>query len=1450
MAATVSNGAQQPLGNGAEANTVAGLEDPFTAGHVNQHPHPHRYSAFDTQLFSLNAASSPGQIKRTIEAHIAETDRRLGDASKLGTTLLEQRRELQEKLQEVEKQQDDAELSPELRERLRELEKEYNEVGRDSARAILAPRSRVVSAEEPAAASPAHFSTQATASPTKVTAPTRKQRNQPSSRVGDIQFAADISTSLLAQVRQLQAVLAEREEALKQLALEKSKLELEAEGFNQRLRALDENEQRYKDENWNLETQTHELLASVKDSSDREKKLNATLAAALAEKSRAQNELDELKLAHGKLSDDHSAAQKTYDSELHALRRIVDVGDAEKLSLQNRIEELTSQNQELAKAVAARLRAKEEGLDEYGLESEDLERDMSTPENSPPPSPTKGTPRHPGLESETLKSSLHHAHRMIQNLKGNIHREKTEKIELKRMLQEARDELEARRGDANLGSGSKRQKNKADTFKKPSRPDMLGGSRRIRTDVELEEAEWQDHDGDLTPSRSTATRQQPGAWPASVPTTDLSDAYQTANDTDAFETANERGTGTESEAFQTVDESMAGESTDELTETEERGTKGGRGGTIRAKRPEVLSSRMSFQSTASTSADEDQEEIQTPVQTQPQKYRLRLSKFINPRRSRSSIGTPNSAHSSAKNSPASFYDKSPPAQGGQSLFAELGGAGSDGEFSTPGRSSVISPKSTPGGAPQSASKSVVASPYPEIPSRPQMVDSAMMTEPWVPEPAKSDDTVAAIAPSERSSIASLPPLPSDFPLPPSHPGSPGVMDSSTQYTPLKSLQESPSRGLPTFITPPKTVWDEEQETSPPAPAPASLSLSQLATQETHPVDPDTPTPVTPMLAYSGISAQEVTPVEPEPLAIVEARPATAKKAEESRPSTAQKTAVGAGLLGSVGAALGLKRATDKDEPIIAEDQADMEGMRPQASSSHSRVPLQDISGNVANVPAEKVMEKPTVMNDQGAQTLLTSAQIDKALMDRVRTSTSPVPATVPLSAATYQSQSTGSSFVPPSPAASSRGRSLTTESQGSVVQKTVPAVSTPRRPGSSSSVRQSLTANHPPLPPDHKQAIVAAGGRLPSDAKTDRQIMGPPIAPASAYKRPQTPGERSIASPTRGGTTPRPRGSRAGATSQLSRRSSVSSFASELDERFNIHANALPGSHTFEPGTDPRMIQAITQTMIGEFLWKYTRKPGRGDMSSTRHRRYFWVHPYTKTLYWSDQDPQTAGRSELKAKSVAIEAVRVVTDDNPMPPGLHRKSIEVITPGRKIKFTASTGQRHETWFNALSYLLLRNQEDGNTNGVITDPTSLTAEDVDEFNPGVLPSRISLSSYNSRTTQNTAIRTSSRLSARQSSQMGDMTITTPTLAVPSNQDSVRKGSISRLSNMFRNSVGYGRLRSDGPGARTPGEEGQNGIYNASLVEDKHDSAEDLRKEMLQQERDSDRLENVRACCDGK
>lgn len=374
--------------------------------------------------------------------------------------------------------------------------------------------------------------------------------------------------------------------------------------------------------------------------------------------------------------------------------------------------------------------------------------------------------------------------------------------------------------------------------------------------------------------------------------------------------------------------------------------------------------------------------------------------------------------------------------------------------------------------------------------------------------------------------------------------------------------------------------------------------------------------------------------------------------------------------------------------------------------------------------------------------------------------------------------------------------------------------------------------------------------------------MGPPLWPASAMKnRPRTPSAQSrpMSSQSARGTST-PRAARTGSLTgpgpadlqrprlgARSRQSSVSSFTSEIETRFNMRAGEMAmDANGFGPNTDPRMIQAITQTMIGEYLWKYTRKTGRGEMSEKRHRRYFWVHPYTRALHWSDDDPSASGRNEVKSKSVPIEAVRVVTDDNPMPPGLHRKSLIVVAPGRTIKFTCQTGQRHETWFNALSYLLLRTNEGQAEADEMA--TGITSEDVDEFNPqfGQRPANgtrprapPSLSSYNSRTTHNES--------------PGPDVMEIPTLTpsgsrrgatTPQQRPSI--GTLGRISGYWKSSGPklsgtFNSFRGRAPSAQNTS------IYEASEV---HDSAEDLREMIERQDRESDRLENVRACCDGR
>lgn len=1408
--------------------------------------------------------------------------------------------------------------------------------------------------------------------------PSRKQRNQPSSRVHDIEFATEISTSLLAQVRQLQSLLAEREDALKTVNLEKSRLELEAEGYAQRIRALDESEERYKDENWALETKTHELMAAVREGTDREGKLNSNLGAVAAEKGAMEREVEDLKQANAKLAEDQAAAQKANDAEINILRRNLSAGDTEKVTLQRKLDDMNTQNQELAKAVAMRLRQHETESTREVVRSRDSDGDdQATPENSPPPSPNKFTPRHNHLETETLRSSLGHAHRMIQNLRSTIHREKTEKIELKRMLQETRDEVEQRRRDstATNGATNKRQKTKADT-RKPPRPDLLGAGRK-KAEVEIQDTDWEDNAGEISPTSHRAPPIMNRDRRGDQSNDERSDAYQTATEADdPFETANEKDTTTESEAFQTGVESMAGESTDsdELTETEDR--------VNRTPRDRVSSltlakarDRTSYHSTASTSADEDDSEdpgtpsagpFSTP-RHRPRKKRSVLRKI---RPSGEAPMAVNSRPSSSRESPAtSFTRESSAAPEGQSLFAELAEAGSDdedGSFGPPMQFDAGSP-ATPRMLPGFDSRRPSAT-NAESPSKPAMVDSGVMTGPWEPEPS----TVSHI---DEENVRSAPATPkkatmSDAGTATEAVESPQLVSSGTQWTPMKPDADLNGDQALNVPTPPKMAWDgqnadDQRDVEAPdtSRTPVELHVSSISSQETEPVAPSFPelstsffvggtteptaalTPVPPEVAMSSISSQTSEPRSPVIPPLPEPEPAYVPDMAFSQLATADTLPVAAVLpepkvepvlsFSEQGTSTDVVEfsvsaiSSEETEPLepIAEPRADVpvveeaapepvlpqlsvsfstpaltepvapeipeviappvpqlalstvsavhtppiehtpiehtpdivilpsppprdENTRPSTMAGSSKgikdtppvlvrddspdkddadetatqqtgatLPLGTISGNAAPRRARRDSSNQA---DQGAQTILSSKQIDQLLIERVSSR--------PLS----PPESDGAKQMSNSPFATPKARS-----------RTAPQASTTslhRRPGSAASQASSVQI-HPPLPADHKEAILAAEKKSLEQRPASSGLMGPPLAPASAYRangtqRPRTPNESAPQGGSAKTTTSRASARR---DSQMSRRSSVSSFASELEERFNMQPNQALPPQGYSVGTDPRMIQAITQTMIGEFLWKYTRRAVSGDISSTRHRRYFWVHPYTRTLYWSEHDPQTPGKSEGRTKSVAIEAVRVVSDDNPYPPGLHCKSLEVVSPGRRIRFTATTSQRHETWFNALSYLLVRNgPEDEEAEN------DVTLEDIDEFNPGFRSrsrqtARMSVSSSQKGGTRNLPKqRSGSAMSLRPSLTPGRAS---PAYAPSHYSDQARQTSGSRLSTILNTTIkgSFGRRGHHGYAASS-GNEGS--IHNHGSVEDFHHLTVNT------QDEDADRLENVRACCDGK
>ncbi|GMF24026.1 unnamed protein product [[Candida] boidinii] len=151
-------------------------------------------------------------------------------------------------------------------------------------------------------------------------------------------------------------------------------------------------------------------------------------------------------------------------------------------------------------------------------------------------------------------------------------------------------------------------------------------------------------------------------------------------------------------------------------------------------------------------------------------------------------------------------------------------------------------------------------------------------------------------------------------------------------------------------------------------------------------------------------------------------------------------------------------------------------------------------------------------------------------------------------------------------------------------------------------------------------------------------------------------------------------------------------------DNFSISAlSQAPSLHTIMTNmtfTSSEIIAVITQTIIGEYLFKYYRRLGPlSALSDTRHERYFWIHPYSLTLYWSNNNPVLSEASENKIRAMAIVNVESVEDNNPLPPGLYYKSIIIHSHDRSIKITCPSRQRHNIWYNAIRYLLQRSTAD-------------------------------------------------------------------------------------------------------------------------------------------------------------
>lgn len=1442
---------------------VLAHDDPFVTTPSHKQPSKANGTFYDADSQHLNADNAALHAKHALETYIKDTDRRIQDASTLGTSLLQSRKRLVAQLNQVSKHRDSDEITPDLQAKLVELERDHSALSRDTARAVThGPRFDPSEAAD-GPMSPAVYSASTRNSPSKVAAPSRRQRNQPSTRVHDIEFATEISTSLLAQVRQLQGVLAEKETALVNESSAKSQLEMDVAGMRQRIRSFEDNEQKYKDENWSLETQLQESLASIKDYTDKEQRANMAMRTAEHAKMTSQKDLADLKTAHNNLIETHDAAIRQHDAEAHKLGRLIANHGSDRQELDKNNAELQKNNDALTAQLNS-LRSqmhRNESVEAAKANDNASDDDIDASRYSPPASPSKSA--RPGmLETETLKSSLQHAHRMIQTLKNNIHRERTDKNELKRLLQDARDDLENRRGDSSSTAATKKRRSDQET--KPRRAVKagdLGATRYSRQDIIMDDADWEDHAG-TNPAAATK--------PLQTPFDESSDAFETANERDA----------TETEAFQTSIEDMSDGGVTE-TETPIKHSVLARTRIMSSGKP---GDRSSIQSTASISNDEDDQA--TPVlASQQHKYKLKLGQRgkrfdrhgkLFEQTVSDSFNSPAASHSSST--------RSTPAAPKLSLGDELVGLSDDDETvnGTPSRASVRSTSSTPvrSSITKRASSATIPSASPRhatvLPRAVAMVDHSTMTEPWNPE----QSVVTALAPT--AAPTGPVPAPTTAPV------------STTADTPADASAPTTAPAIATGLVASITgaIFGSSVQTSHEQ-APSHQSID---TRETD-IAVDKP-----MIAeFAPIMTQHIAPVAAPTLAESEAVPRSTPTTTNTNsdvyvskntvPAVALSDILSQSLSPSPESGFTPARDARKSTAALSmsgKEVVDDYDMDRKASLDNDKVSMHSTISNPRFTLIPHGGERDVPRRTRGDYTDTQDDVFGKSAPTAQPTLNN----STPFSRDTAfkfpghaRSASTPSvSAVMPLPATIEESRKAATDTPAFYVPAVTSPVTSPRRvlANTSSPRRSSDTSGHgnaaittyrpnsagttrrvtdtaPPLPTDHNKRIAAAAQNTTSVPGS----MGPPLMPASAYKANQVSNStRSRTSSSHGQSRPGTNTSRSrvGASSNviaspISRRSSVSSFASEVDQRLNP-TNGVLYPADINPATDPRMIQAITQTMIGEYLWKYTRKAGRSEMSSSRHRRFFWIHPYTRTLYWSDRDPSTAGKHQLKAKSVAIESIRVDDDANSFPPGLYQKSLVIVTPGRDVVFTAPTAQRHETWVNALSYLLLRTAPEGEA-----DDSGITDRDIAEFNPqqgssqfrsnsrATGRSRISLGSHQSYATNRNASPVRHPLLDTPSLSQRPILVDAPgtPLRSPSKNEGSMSNRLSRVHDFFSGADGgsvSGRLRSLSPRKRDAARmsEGTSALRQSSdngNAQDGHVHSHD-----------GEGLENVRACCGGK
>lgn len=382
------------------------------------------------------------QVKSQLTSQLEEKEKLL---SKVGTSqisrnaLIKQSDVIRKELARLNHYSQEEELPDEIRSKLEDLANEFQ---------YLKSSKSVLDDSAGTKLSPLLPPPPTNSSPTK-------QRNKTSNgnrRNPDIEFATEIGQGLLIEVRKLQTALQEKDEIIKQLELAKADNERNQETAQRHLKQRDEIEERLKEEVWNLEVANQELRTHLSESNQSVAKHNSDYSR-LAKQLKIQSEqIDIMKAQEEKSASVIEAMKARHEQETYHLRRHAATAQRENSQVQKQVEALNTElkivKAKLAIKLASSSRTAEENASSDSVKELSDENDSENDQNktTAPPATTLNANRNQQvLETETLKQSLAHAHRIISNLRSSYHKEKLEKFELKKMLSDSQENIEQMR---------------------------------------------------------------------------------------------------------------------------------------------------------------------------------------------------------------------------------------------------------------------------------------------------------------------------------------------------------------------------------------------------------------------------------------------------------------------------------------------------------------------------------------------------------------------------------------------------------------------------------------------------------------------------------------------------------------------------------------------------------------------------------------------------------------------------------------------------------------------------------------------------------------------------------------------------------------------------------------------------------------------------------------------